>query len=85
MSLAPRGSGPALQDFLAGRFPVMTDSLSVMAPSLSEWGLAAWARQVSSGTYKRPRDQSMARSCQKFVNCSAVHSASDDRSSRSSS
>lgn len=30
-----RGSGPALQDFLAGRFPVMTDSLSVMAPSLS--------------------------------------------------
>lgn len=30
-----RGSGPALQDFLAGRFPVMTDSLSVMAPALS--------------------------------------------------
>lgn len=30
-----RGSGPALQDFLAGRFPVMTDSLSVMAPPLS--------------------------------------------------
>lgn len=29
-----RGSGPALQDFLAGRFPVMTDSLSVMAPAL---------------------------------------------------
>ena len=30
-----RGSGPALQDFLAGRFPIMTDSLSVMAPALS--------------------------------------------------
>ncbi|RKK05193.1 tripartite tricarboxylate transporter substrate binding protein [Pseudoroseomonas wenyumeiae] len=30
-----RGSGPALQDFLAGRFPVMTDSLSVMAPALN--------------------------------------------------
>ncbi|MBR0650276.1 tripartite tricarboxylate transporter substrate binding protein [Roseomonas terrae] len=30
-----RGSGPALQDFLAGRFPVMTDSLSVMAGALN--------------------------------------------------
>ncbi|MDB5380189.1 MAG: tripartite tricarboxylate transporter substrate binding protein [Rubritepida sp.] len=30
-----RGSGPALQDFIAGRFPIMTDSLSVMAPALS--------------------------------------------------
>jgi tripartite-type tricarboxylate transporter receptor subunit TctC len=30
-----RGSGPALQDFIAGRFPIMTDSLSVMAPALN--------------------------------------------------
>ncbi|WP_424811534.1 Bug family tripartite tricarboxylate transporter substrate binding protein [Roseococcus sp. YIM B11640] len=30
-----RGSGPALQDFVAGRFPIMADSLSVMAPALS--------------------------------------------------
>ncbi|MBU8546633.1 MULTISPECIES: Bug family tripartite tricarboxylate transporter substrate binding protein [Roseomonadaceae] len=29
-----RGSGPALLDFIAGRFPIMTDSLSVMAPAL---------------------------------------------------
>ena len=34
-------------------------------------------RQISSGTYNRPRDQSMARSCQKLVSCSAVHTASD--------
>ena len=34
-------------------------------------------RQISSGTYSRPRDQSIARSCQKLVSCSAVHTASD--------
>ena len=36
---------------------------------------------TSRGTYSRPARQSRPKSCQKFVNCSAVHSASDDRSS----
>ena len=35
----------------------------------------------SAGTYSRPRRQSIARSCQKFVSCSAVHTASDASSS----
>ena len=33
--------------------------------------------QMSRDTYRRPRRQSIARSCQKLVSCSAVHTASD--------
>ena len=42
---------------------------------------ASWRCRVSSGTYNRPRAQSIARSCQKLVSCSAVHTASDAPSS----
>ena len=42
------------------------------------------ASRSASGTYKRPRRQSTARSCQKFVSCRAVQSASDDLSSSAS-
>ena len=39
---------------------------------------------TSRGTYSRPARQSRPKSCQKFVSCSAVHNASDDRSRASS-
>src|SRR5439155_4668875 len=35
---------------------------------------------TSRGTYKRPARQSRPKSCQKFVSCNAVQSASEDRS-----
>ena len=53
----------------------------VMRPARQVASLAPHASCTSRGTYSRPARQSRPKSCQKFVSCSAVHSASDDRSS----
>src|SRR5438552_13642264 len=57
---------------------------SVIRPTASSDSSAPQASCTSRGTYNRPARQSRPKSCQKFVNCKAVQSASDDRSSASS-
>ena len=56
----------------------------VIRPPSSDDGSAPCGRQFLRARTSRPRDQSIARSCQKFVSCSAVHTASDARSSSAS-
>ena len=71
-----RGHGDA-----ARRAPRSTRVESAIASASSR---LRWRRRrpaTSRGTYSRPARQSRPKSCQKFVSCSAVHSASDDRSS----